>query len=90
MEEKESLRGDEAYCSGECGSRAAASRVRPPLPTQRLHHKQLVGGEMWSTSACGQIVCKFFIFFFIQGDERLSIDWEKRDCLHMVKSAYLP
>lgn len=44
-------------------------------PTQCLHYKQLVGGEMWLTSACGQIVCKLLFF---QGDERISIDWEDR------------
>lgn len=55
------------------------ARCAAPLRTQRLHHKQLVGGEMLSASACGQIV-SFFIFslflsvsisLFIEGDERL-------------------
>lgn len=63
-----------------------------PLRTQRLHHKQLVGGEMWSASACGQIVN--FSFFSLS----LSFYWRrweapltgKTDGLCVVESAYLP
>lgn len=51
-----------------------------PLRTQRLHHKQLVGGEMWSASACGQIVSfSFFsLYLFLLKEMRGSIDWEDR------------
>lgn len=55
------------------------------LCTQQLHHKLLVGGEMLSASACGQIVLGFFSFFlslyislFLLKEMRGSIDWEDR------------
>lgn len=78
------------------GSRAEMWIKLPELaccslhPTQCLHYKQLVGGEMWLTSACGQIVCKLLLFFFFK-EMRGSPLTGKIDCLQKPKvtSGYL-